>query len=750
MPARLTNFEKIHRLPWLIAAGALNSAFTILTIFGSVFVLFLSELGLDKTRIGFILSLLPFCGVLALLAQSFIARIGYKRAFLIFFSSRKTVVLLFLLTPYLLGRFGLRYAFFWVTGSMLLFGICRAVGETALYSWVQEAVPDYIRGRFSAIESTICTISGMLATLIGAYVVGVFHGLGKFMILLAVGAGVGYASVICFSFVPGGAPSRSGSEGSRIQGSIFKALADKNFLFFCGGFGLVSFAYTAVMSFIPLFMKEQLGFTDSNVILLGIGTYGGMLMSAYIWGWAADRYGSKPVMSSGLCLMLLIPVFFFLLPRGISFGPRLAMIIFAFAGLATIGWSIGYSRYLFVSAVPAEYKSPYMSFFYAWQGLAVGCGPLVAGWLIDAGHSIHWAGPGFVVDSYTPIFGGGLLLMLGGLFLVSRVRSDGAVPLGKFAGMFIQGNPLMAFGSLIRYRFIGDEDSRVWITERMGRARNPLTVVEMLEALQDPSFNVRHAAIIAASRMPPEPRLVHALIEVLVGSEPDLSISAAWALGNMRAKAAILPLREIMWSNYPALLQARSARALGLLGDTGIVPFLLNGLKSETDEGTRIAFASALGLLRSGQATELLLPMLRQTSGPTQRGELALALASILGFEPNYIRLLRRLRNDPSTASAQAVLALQKDLGRLLGRDRQLSDLVKRCARSFGSDDYPTAAKLLSKIIRTVLTRSIEPLCAQVLSECADRLDEFGPQHREYILLSLHAIYVALEQGHKR
>ena len=37
-----------------------------------------------------------------------------------------------------------------------------------------------------------------------------------------------------------------------------------------------------------------------------------------------------------------------------------------------------------------------------------------------------------------------------------------------------------------------------------------------------------------------------------------------------------------------------------------------------------------------------------------------------------------------------------------------------------------------------------------ILRECVDRLDEFGPQRREYILLTLHAIYVSLEQYSSR
>ena len=65
-PGELTDEQKIRRLPWFYGHNVCNSIFCQLTFFGPVFVLFLSELGLPKVQIGFLLSLLPFCGLLAL------------------------------------------------------------------------------------------------------------------------------------------------------------------------------------------------------------------------------------------------------------------------------------------------------------------------------------------------------------------------------------------------------------------------------------------------------------------------------------------------------------------------------------------------------------------------------------------------------------------------------------------------------------------------------------------------------------
>ena len=43
----LTEAERVRRLPWLIGAGTLNIMFVLLTFSGSVFILFLDEIGLD-------------------------------------------------------------------------------------------------------------------------------------------------------------------------------------------------------------------------------------------------------------------------------------------------------------------------------------------------------------------------------------------------------------------------------------------------------------------------------------------------------------------------------------------------------------------------------------------------------------------------------------------------------------------------------------------------------------------------------
>ena len=72
-----TTIEKMRGLPWINAYSAMNSAFCQLTVFGSVFILFLNDLGMRKGQIGLLLSLMPLCSTLSLVTAPFVARLGF-------------------------------------------------------------------------------------------------------------------------------------------------------------------------------------------------------------------------------------------------------------------------------------------------------------------------------------------------------------------------------------------------------------------------------------------------------------------------------------------------------------------------------------------------------------------------------------------------------------------------------------------------------------------------------------------------
>jgi len=347
-----TNIEKLRGLPWGIGAHAANTFFVQFTFFGSVFALFLNALGMSKSEMGAVFSLIPFASLVALFIAPWTGRFGYKRAFLTFFGTRKIITIFLLFTPLIQGNSG---RLIYVTIIVALFALMRASAETARFPWMQEYIPNHIQGKYTATNNFFVAIAGIIAVSAAGYTLDFFTqgnstgNLAGYLYLITAGIIFGFISVWLFSFIPGGAPLPQMTEASdeKPKRNIRDAIGDTNFRNYLIGFGLIILATVPLNSFLPLFMRESVGLTDSQVVYLQLGTLFATLMTSLLWGWVADRYGSKPVMLSGLCLRIFLPFLWFILPTFSEPTWRLggALGIAFLQGMADMGWGIGWSTH---------------------------------------------------------------------------------------------------------------------------------------------------------------------------------------------------------------------------------------------------------------------------------------------------------------------------------------------------------------------------------------------------------------------
>ncbi len=554
-----TTVEKLRGLPWSIATNVANTVFSQLIYFGSVFVLFLDYLDFSKTEIGLVLALIPLAGCIAPLVASFTARMGIKRAFILFYAGRKVVSVPLLLTPWVLMTFGSRATFFFVTAVVALFSLIRAIEETAYFPWVQEFVPRSVRGRYSAMSNIFTALTGFVAVGVAGIVLDNVQGMTGFLSLFVVGIIFGVVSVWAATHIPGGARAVNAETERRNWRAV---LVDVDFRRYLIGLALLTLGAVPLTSFLPLFLQEEIGLTAGNIVLMQMGTLLGTLTSSYLWGWAADRYGSKPVMLMGAGMLVVVPMFWWLMPRNVPWALPVALGIAFFQGIADLSWGIGASRLLFGSIVPSDKRLDYMAIYFAWIGFITGLSQFVGGRALDFSGGISGQFLFLRLDAYTPLFLAAVILPLFSMILLRGVRGDSPFTTMQFAGLFLRGNPLLAMESLIRFYRARDEHSAVLITERMGGIRSLLAVDELLDALADPRFNVRFEAILAMARMPADERLITALIEVLRDDSPALSVVAAWALGKIGRNhaGAKLALRQALNSNYRSL-QAHTIHA---------------------------------------------------------------------------------------------------------------------------------------------------------------------------------------------
>jgi len=737
-PAEPTTIEKLRGLRWSIASNSANTVFVQYTFFGSIFVLFLNELGMSKGQIGFLLSLLPFTGLISIFIAPAVARFGYKRTYVTAWAGRTAIAMFMLLTPWIATTYGLNATLIFITVTVAAFSLVRSIGMTANMPWVQEYVPDTMRGKYTATNNMFTSVIGFASVSVGGFVLGRFLGLPGFVILISIGVLGGFASTWLASFIPGGAPVPNRPKQKR-QRDLGTALRDGNYMRYLIGVALLTLATVPLGSFLPLYMREEVGLLSGNIVLLQIGTLGGGLATSFLWGWAADRYGSRPVMLWGLLLRMSLPVLWMLMPKNSPTSLYVALAIALFQGLADMGWGIGSARMLYVSIVPNAKRSDYMALYNAWTGIAGGISQLIGGQLLQASQGISGQFFFLTLNPYIPLFGLALVLPLVSLLIMRAIRLTESVGMGEFVGIFLRGNPFLAMTSLVRFHLAKDEQSTLHMTERLGQTRSRLAVDELLEALQDPRFNVRFEAIIAISRMPADARLTAALVEILHGSELALAVVAAWALGRMGDPAAYDPLVKGLDSDFRSI-QAHSVRALGSLGNPEVAAVLAERLPGESNPGLQMAYASALGQLGATEATGALLTLLRGTDNPGARLEVALSLARIVGSEHNFIQLARNVRLDPGTTLAQAVQALKRRLDRKSEEGKALRSLMDKETAVLGHGEMEGGSRALGQLIRQIPTAHFNATAQAILSECADRLEESGAAHVEYAILALHTL----------
>jgi MFS family permease len=417
---------KIRALPWYLAHGMLTSIFYFWTFGGSVFLLFLSELGLPKGQIGIMLSFFPFSGLVALVFAPFATRIGRKRVFLTCYASRYVVIINLLFLPLILERLGQAAGIAFVFAIMLAVALLRALGETAYYPWSQEFIPNSVRGWYSALATALSTFASAVALLVAGAVVGSASGLPRFLWLIGVGTFIGLLGILAMRWVPGGAPDRGEGESGSHFANMRAALRNPNLSAYLKGTGGVMLGSVLLTSFLPLYLKEQMNLPDGTVVALDMVVMIGGALSSILWGWAADRVGSRPILMSSLAIGLLLPVSWLFLPRQVPNAALWCGLLYFIYGVIANGSAIGAGRLLFNRVIPQEKSTAYTALYYAWMGLTGGIAPLLAGGILSLTTGMQTRAGPVAIDGQTLLFVLAFILWGYGLIEYGRVAPDGA------------------------------------------------------------------------------------------------------------------------------------------------------------------------------------------------------------------------------------------------------------------------------------------------------------------------------------
>lgn len=409
-------------LGWFLLHHGLNAVFFMLTFGSAVFVLYLDDLGLSKDRIGLVLSLFPFCGLVAPLISGAVTKFGLKRTYIAFYGIRKGVMLLMLLAPWVLRRFGAEILFLYITIVLLVFALCRATAETAYYPWSREFIPDAVRGWVGGQTNVVVGLTSALAMLLASVVLARGSGYARYQLLIGIASSLGVISVLAMARVPSESPSAVATSRPDWQ-AMRRTLRDSRYRGFLAGV-MLSIVGLASYPFIPLLARERLLIPEARIVLFDVANTVGALVSSLYWGWAADRYGGKPLTLVTLALACILPWAWLVLPSGsaVAFAGGLALA--AAYGVASIGMGIASFRWFLNDIVPMEGRTAYTSIWYAGSGLAGGLAPFAAGWILRGFAGFSWRWGGLEIHAFTILFAVTSTLTLAALLRYRKVPAE--------------------------------------------------------------------------------------------------------------------------------------------------------------------------------------------------------------------------------------------------------------------------------------------------------------------------------------
>lgn len=647
--AELTDYAKLRRLPFYYGYSVLTATAVLCTV-GAPLVLFAAELGIDKDRIGLIGGIPPLFQILGIASLPVVLRFGTKRVAALALIVRYLFLLPLFMAPLFAATPDIAFAL--IFGAVICYAICRTLSEAAATPWSQEIIPRLVRGQISGKIA----LAYLPVALIGSFLIQLWldgqNGIERFYPVFAAGIVIGIVGGASLFGLGGGEPRPSRRSGLDALRQLRVPLRDRNFLAFLYSSGTQYLVFSALSIFMLLFFRERLGISSGQIVLMAALIPVGSAAGSYTAGWFIDRHGTRAIritlQSLQVAMLLALPF----LHAGIAGVEYLVGLVFFLFGFLVQGAMVGGTVYM-LNYVPPTERESYMALAYSSDGIFGGGLTVLAGILVQrfelSGLDI---GPAHL-GGYEILFLAAALVTASSAIVFSRLKEDGATGIRDFLGQFSSGNPLRALWTIQRFSSFTSEQRRRDLAYGSGGTGSTLTRDELISALSDPSFDVRHEAIRALGRLPPTPKAIGALETILTyDGLIELQYAALDSLGQLHARPSAEKIARFL-DDGNRLLRSRAARSLGDIRDTAYLEPIRRMLAEDPDIDCRLAAASALGKFGDRDSVPALVAIYAaQASDADPISEprskvVLLAISKILGIEEQFARNWRREQHMP-------------------------------------------------------------------------------------------------------
>ncbi len=705
-----------------IIAGMLGMSFVAMTQ-GIPLTMLMEALGVSGVLIGLIVTVQQLAMLVQIPAALYVERLPIRKtAWAILALTHRALWFLPALLPLLLA--GSPRTVAWaVVGAVALSALLMYGATPAWFSWMADLVPANISGRFWGKRQSftmgaylLCMgLAGALLDWLSGPQADGSRSFAGFSIVFALAAVVGMVDIFIHLWVPEPVPIRT-KPAQPVLRRLAAPLRQADFRWLTFSAGAWMFALGMVGSFGSIYLKRSFGATYTQLSVISISAAVGTVITSPVMGYLIDRVGARAL---SMILLFAAPCFgfvwFFVSPTPVTLPlpgidavvvPQ-PILVFTVTNLAagSLFGGIGLCQINLLNAiVPKTGRTVAMAVHWSIVGLMAAFGPVVGGLVFD---SFGDWGIEVVLPLGAPLaFHHVLVLMFqavcwfGAIPMRLKVRPrDGELPVGGVLSRLSAGNPLRSLGNVFNIYLISAAVSskyRARAARKLGEGRTAVASTDLIEKLDDPSYDVREEAALALGRIG-SPEAIDALIAKLEDPYSDLAPQITRALRQSPDPRSVEALVHQLHMGDRET-RTESARALGAIGDPRAAGSLLDIVRRTNDD--KILSASAEALARLGELTALyeIIPRMKMTRNPVLRRSMAVAAADLLGEPERFYKVLNAETETPGDQIETMLKALRKAIRRAADDHdaaRVLCGLSRRLELAYLEEQFQEAANVL-------------------------------------------------------
>ncbi len=423
-PRPLSLHQAIPSINNLVGFNVFN-AMSFNIMLAEPMILLVRNWGASQTFIGLLSSLVPLLMITQLYMAPRVEYIGYRRLILAGWTGRTIVLTFVCILPFVSHRVDHALLLWILFGLMVVYNLLRGVATTSYMPWLRTLIDGQWRGRYISIEHSVSNFSAAATFFFCAFVLegtATDHQFGYLFLLSTL---AGWASIVFLRRIDSPPPLKGRptiEPVSHWAGRVWRIAPFRRLIITSICFYL---SISAWRTFTVVYLRDA-GISESTIMLMSGCNMVGIVLSAWVWGQLADRFGSRPIMALATRILLVMLVAWLLLTMHIlPPHPVLLTACFCLYGLGFIGFHVANMRQSLNSA-PREFPVLALSLFMIGTNLSIGFTPIAWGAALDLFRDLHLTWEGMVVDRFTLFYGISILLLLLTKWRIRRLPDERA------------------------------------------------------------------------------------------------------------------------------------------------------------------------------------------------------------------------------------------------------------------------------------------------------------------------------------